>query len=472
MLDEAAGDLLSGALDAMEDEGLTVDLLGEASEDLLNEALDIMDDGELTSDLLQEVGDDLLDAALDTIEDGLAELDVGGAEDLLDAALGVLEGNDETFSGDNRNSAFIDPLEEKVTSIRNGEHPYMSTVAQFTSILASTGIHGPRHLRQYNLKTRAVKIGNGAQFTVFRECEGAFSGNEGLVIKRVNVPLSREEGVSFASGEDYRLNLRTLELEVRSLCNPLLRNHRNMVQLVAWGYDYPLPDTPVPVLFVESALTTLTDFLKEGNRELMGDNSMDIKYQLALDIVAGIEALHSLNIVHGDIKPDNVLVFKDSQNEKVPFCAKISDFGVCVDMEVPGSEFTIDNYRGTPGWVAPEIQDVSRWNKKTFKPEVMLRFDSYSLGLTLLSLFIKQGEPVNLEYDGESRVDVAIYLLREEEDMPSDLRMQLTRTFRGLLAEDSWARPLPNPNLLKMDKPAYAAWYGRPFTFLILPHFI
>ncbi|TPX22622.1 hypothetical protein DIZ76_014499 [Coccidioides immitis] len=413
-------------------------LLNEASEDLLNDALNILEDDDPTADLL--------------------ELDLGESETPLDDALEVLRDGSASPLDAECDTGLVDPLEERVTSIRNGEHQYMSTLSHFTSILSRTRINGPRHLKQFNLKTRAAKIGTGAQFTVFREYHDDFGGTEGLVVKRVNVPLSRENGVSFAAGEDYRLQLRTLELEVRSLCNPVLRNHRNMVHLVAWGYDYPMPDTPVPVLFMESALITLTDLLKAENEELMGNNPTDIKHQLSLDIVAGIQALHSLNIIHGDIKPDNVLVFKETKNEKVPFCAKISDFGVCIDMEIPGSEFTIDDYRGTPGWVAPEIQDPSQLPGAAFKPELMPRFDSYSLGLTILSIFVKRGELVDLDVDDESRFDVVISLLREEESIPSGLRMQLRRALKGLLAEDPWSRVLPNPDLLNTGAPAYTTW--------------
>ncbi|KAK2785625.1 hypothetical protein FQN52_007164 [Onygenales sp. PD_12] len=484
-LDEESDDLLNDALDMLGGgDGLASDLveldLDEESdgdgENLLNDALGMLGGGDvLTSDHVEldlgedskEDGDNLLDDALDMLgggEDiapGLSDHSLGeesedeGGEDLLNDVWDVLgDGNESSTDDDSWNTTLVDPLEERVTSIRNGEHQFMSTLSHFTGILSRTGIDGPRHLKnQLNLKTSAVKVGTGAQFTVFRDGPG-FTRNPGLVIKRVNLPLSRENGVRFAEGDDYRLQLRTLELEVRALCNPSLRNHRNMVHLVSWGYDYPLPDTPIPVLFMECALTTLTDFLKDENRELMGTNPLDVKHQMALDVSAGIQALHSLHIAHGDIKPDNVLIFHDAQNDKVPFCGKISDFGVCIDMEIPGSELTADDYRGTPGWVAPEVGDSSRWRKATFKPELMLRFDSYSLGLLIMSIFVKMGEPVDLRSRSESHLDVAIRLLREEKSISSELRMQLTKALRGLLAEDPWARSLPSPDLLRLDSAA------------------
>ena len=59
----------------------------------------------------------------------------------------------------------------------------------------------------------------------------------------------------------------------------------------------------MPVLFMEAAIMPLGDFLSEETR------SIEVKYQFSLDIANGLEALHHLKIVHGDVKPDNVLVF-------------------------------------------------------------------------------------------------------------------------------------------------------------------
>ncbi|KAF3484462.1 serine/threonine protein kinase [Arthroderma uncinatum] len=463
-LDEPGEDLLAGALNTLGDDGLQID---EPCKDLLEGALNTLGNDELQ---LDEPCEDLLAGALNTLEDGVLasdlidlDLNLGNEDDydgdnILDEALDALRVNEESTSGDAGIPMLIDPLEEKVTSIRNMDHQYMSTLSHFTSILSRTGISGPRHLRQFNLKMRAAKIGSGAQFTVFRDNVG-FTGTEGLVIKRVNVPLTRDDGVRFAAGDEYRLQLRTLELEVQALCNPSLRNHRNLAKLVAWGYDYPLPDTPVPVLFMECALMTLTDFFKEKNKTLSGDNPLDIKHQLALDVAAGIEALHSLRIVHGDIKPDNVLVFKESRSDKVPFCGKISDFGVCVDMEIPGSELTSEDYRGTPGWIDPEIPNFSKWTKGPFQPDIMFKYDSYSLGLVILSIFTKQAEPVDLDMDSESPIDIAMYLLKEEKSLSFQFRMHITRALRTLLAEDPWSRARPSPDLLKFDSSAYSSWF-------------
>lgn len=427
------------------------------------------------------MSEDLLnDVQLCMAEDGVDPLGVdlgldldpgmGFGDDLLDDPLGAMEndplvppGVDGTGLEDEYESKPVsssnDPLADRVTMTRNGGHEFLSTMSEFTSILSQTGIHGPRHLRMFNLTSHAVRIGRGAQFTVFRFMEHVTYRNKHVVIKRVNMPLSREKNTdSFATSGEYRLQLRTLELELLSLCNPLLRRHRNIVHLVAWGYDYPMPDTPVPALFMEAALTTLTDILKPENENLLGgDRANDIKYQLALDFTAGIEALHQLHIVHGDIKPDNVLVFAGRPGERVPFCAKISDFGVCVDIESARGTLSIEDYRGTPAWLAPEIHG-RRWSASDFKPEIMFRFDAYSLGLTILSTFVGQGEPVDLRKKGEDEVDVAIHLLREDNSLSSQLKTQLTKALRAFLDKDPWKRSLPSTDLLRIESPAFASW--------------
>ncbi|KAG4305306.1 hypothetical protein PORY_001476 [Pneumocystis oryctolagi] len=90
-------------------------------------------------------------------------------------------------------------------------------------------------------------------------------------------------------------------------------------------------------------------------------NVSNILYQIAL----GIQYLHSLKIVHRDIKPQNILVVplyaKSSDNKDNQLADSIriviSDFGLCKKLELDQSSFkmTSSQLSGTIGWRAPEL---------------------------------------------------------------------------------------------------------------------
>ena len=94
---------------------------------------------------------------------------------------------------------------------------------------------------------------------------------------------------------------------------------------------------------------------------LIGIAGLDLPDVLK-QITAGVRYLHSLKIVHRDIKPQNILV---SAPKKLPAHPDIfqpprlliSDFGLCKKLEGDQSSFraTTAHAAGTSGWRAPEL---------------------------------------------------------------------------------------------------------------------
>lgn len=91
--------------------------------------------------------------------------------------------------------------------------------------------------------------------------------------------------------------------------------------------------------------------------------------RLALDVARGLRYLHSKNIVHRDVKTENLIL---DENGKV----KIADFGVARLQARDLSEMTGNT--GTPGYMAPEVLELKPYDKKC---------DVYSFGICLWEIF-------------------------------------------------------------------------------------
>jgi serine/threonine-protein kinase len=122
--------------------------------------------------------------------------------------------------------------------------------------------------------------------------------------------------------------------------------------------------------------------------------SLEIQDALAyaIEIARGLSIAHARNMVHRDIKPQNVLIDDEGR-------AKLTDFGISRQLEQDGMTAT-GRVLGTTDYVSPE-QAMGR--------SVDPRSDIYSLGVVLYEMLIGQ-----VPFHADSQVGVAMKHVNEE----------------------------------------------------------
>ncbi len=91
-----------------------------------------------------------------------------------------------------------------------------------------------------------------------------------------------------------------------------------------------------------------------------------------VEVALGLEALHSANVLHGDLKPSNLLVIPGQDADALPTGVRILDFGLAALLDRQR-----EGHRGTPGFAAPEVVRGDM---------PVVASDLYSLGATLFAL--------------------------------------------------------------------------------------
>ncbi|KAL8920333.1 MAG: hypothetical protein Q9208_006304 [Pyrenodesmia sp. 3 TL-2023] len=166
-----------------------------------------------------------------------------------------------------------------------------------------------------------------------------------------------------------RHRLQSVLLEVQVLLHPFFRQQRNIVKLLAHGWDEEI----LPFLVMEYAdLGTASTYFRNGERSW---NDMS---RLVGDVASGLTVLHDCRIVHGDVKLENVLMFSE---EGSGFVAKLSDFGFC-GVEIMGEY----QYQGTRLLNAPEVRH-SEFLHAVHTSLAFMKCDVYSFGLLAWETF-------------------------------------------------------------------------------------
>jgi predicted ATPase/serine phosphatase RsbU (regulator of sigma subunit)/tRNA A-37 threonylcarbamoyl transferase component Bud32 len=141
------------------------------------------------------------------------------------------------------------------------------------------------------------------------------------------------------------------------------------------------------------------DFNGVSLKELVKSKKPDLNsyLQIAIKISETLGILHKNNIIHLDIKPDNILINTERGT------VKITDFGISTTLTHSNDEiYNPDVIRGTLSYMSPE--QTGRMNRT-----VDYRTDLYSFGITLYEMFtgevpFKSTDPMELIHSHIARM--------------------------------------------------------------------
>ncbi len=138
---------------------------------------------------------------------------------------------------------------------------------------------------------------------------------------------------------------------------------------------------------------------------------------IAIQVGRGIEAAHAKNIIHRDIKPQNILISTEGK-------AKVTDFGIA--RAVSSNTISAD-VMGSVHYASPEQARNGFVDDKS---------DIYSLGIVMYEMVTGR-----VPFDGETTVSIAIQHLQEEMTIPSVFAPELPVSLEKIILKCTQKSP-------------------------------
>lgn len=177
---------------------------------------------------------------------------------------------------------------------------------------------------RYELKEVLGQGGMGAVYRAYDRIE-----QQTVALKRMAMPV---RDLSFRSKADYEDDTTAIIQEFRTLAS--LR-HPNIISV----FDYGLSDGQP--FFTMEFIPQAQDFLTAA-----ADKSPVQQVELLIQVLEALRYLHRRDVIHRDLKPDNIMVLSGGQ-------VKLVDFGLSVNASVARGR------AGTMAYMAPETLEKS-----------------------------------------------------------------------------------------------------------------
>jgi tRNA A-37 threonylcarbamoyl transferase component Bud32/uncharacterized RDD family membrane protein YckC len=222
-----------------------------------------------------------------------------------------------------------------------------------SATVSISGLEEPCHIS--HLELHSIDEVQQEQYGHFRLDKKLGNGGMGSVFRALDTSLQRFVAVKVMRQSGKDLDFRVAAMLREAIAQARL-NHPNVVTIYYVGREGEEPFLAMELL----PGPTLAEKMKLEGPVSYGDA---IRY--GIQVASALEHAHQFGIVHGDVKPANLLLTSEQD-------IKLSDFGLSSlpSNEKPGV------VSGTPAYLAPEVLDGT----------VSTQSDMYALGVTLFEL--------------------------------------------------------------------------------------
>lgn len=214
------------------------------------------------------------------------------------------------------------------------------------------------------------ELGHGSYGRVYKIVREENDLKTTAALKVINIPQSEDEIDDIQS---EGLNIEQTRTRLQNMVDSFTKEIELMQSLkgtrnIVYIEDYKKLENPEKmewtILIRMELLHPLNDYIKERHLE---ENDV---IKLGCDICTALEICSMKNIIHRDIKTDNIFVSDLGEY-------KLGDFGVARRLE---NSTGVMSKRGTPMYMAPELVRGEKYNEQV---------DIYSLGIVLYKLLNK-----------------------------------------------------------------------------------
>ncbi len=290
--------------------------------------------------------------------------------------------------------AGVDPLAQGGSEIEQLE----STFARLLAIEHDRERIGEVFLGRYQVMGQ---LGKGGAGTVFRGYDPILKRD--VALKTIQLPANIDDA-----------NKMVARLQIEAVHAAQL-NHPNIVTI----HDFERRGDAAYIAMERIDGVSFADYLR-ALRPL----TVEATVSVGLAIARALDVAHGEQLVHGDLKPSNVLLGKDG-------AIKVADFGTSQILRERGTADA--SIVGTPGYIAPEVLEGRGSSQEA---------DLFSLGVVLYESLAGRNP-----FAGGGVGDVMMRT-REGKAKPiglrrPDLPQQLERLIDGLLDSDPEMRPRP-----------------------------